>query len=254
MSTERITAILVDDEKDGQEILQQLLDRYFPEVEILGIASGVEEACEMIGRRTPDLVFLDIHMPGKDGFELLRQYVKVPFEVIFVTGFDQYAINAIRFSALDYLSKPVEINLLSDAVKKAQKRISEKKGNRQQIINLLHNLDATPDLQKIAVHHAEKVHLLNVSEIESIEADGRYSKLITGDVREFYTARCVKDFEEYLYENPHFVRISKSCIVNVMYIRSYQKGEPCILEMNSGRSFEISRRRKQEVLALLGSD
>lgn len=244
---------MVDDEKDGQEILQQLLTLYFPEVQILGTASGVEEACGMIDRHTPDLVFLDIQMPGKNGFELLRQYVEVPFEVIFVTGFDQYAINAIRFSALDYLSKPVEINLMSDAIKRAKKRISEKKENRQQIINLLHNLDATPDLQKIAVHHAEKVHLLNVSEIESIEADGRYSKLITGDVREFYTARCVKDFEEYLDENPHFVRISKSCILNVMYIRSYQKGEPCILEMNSGRSFEISRRRKQMVLALLGS-
>ena len=251
MTGERITALVVDDEIDGQEVLQNLLNRYFPGISVLAVASGVDEAFDLIARHNPDLVFLDIQMPGKDGFELLKQYTEVPFGVIFVTGYDQYAINAIRFSALDYITKPIEIPVLFEAIKRAQKAILEKQENRLQIINLLYNLEADPEAQKIAVHHAEKVYMLATSRIECIEADGRYSKLSTTDAREFYTARCMREFEEYLADNPHFVRISKSCIININYLRSYDKGEPCILEMNNGRSFEISRRRKSDVLTLL---
>lgn len=251
MTAEKITAMVVDDEKDGQEVLLNLLNRYFPEIAVPAVASGVDEAFDLVARHRPDLVFLDIQMPGKDGFELLKQYTEVPFGVIFVTGFDRYAIDAIRFSALDYITKPVEIPVLAEAIRRARKAIHEKREQHLQIVNLLYNLEAGPEAKKIAVHHAEKVHVLATSQIECIEADGRYSKLCTTEAREFYTARCMREFEEYLADNPHFVRISKSCMININHLRSYDKGEPCILEMNSGRSFEISRRRKPEVLALL---
>jgi len=251
MKEERLTSILVDDEKDGQELLQNLLNRYFPEIEIQGIASGVDEAYELIGRFGPDLVFLDIQMPGSNGFDLLRRYTDLPFEVIFVTGFDQYAINAIRFSALDYLTKPVDVNELFEAVKRARKSISARKENRSYIVQLLHNLDAAPADKKIAIHNSEKVHILNASEIEYIEADGRYSKICMSNGAVFLTARNLREFEDYLGGSSAFIRVHKSIIINTAQVAAYQKGSLCIVELRSGKSIEVSRRRKQEILDLL---
>lgn len=246
-----ITALLVDDEDDGREVLAGLLTRYFPEVRLLGQASNVEDAYALIQKCHPQLVFLDIQMPMANGFSLLKKFTEVPFEVIFVTGFDQYAINAIKFSALDYLLKPVEVSDLRDAIKKAIKSEAQKKGNALRVVNLLHNLDTQPDERKLAVHSGEKVNLLPVSDVEFIEAEGRYSSLSMADGGIFLTSRHLKEFEDYLGENSLFVRISKSYLVNVSHIRSYQKGEPCILEMRSGKFLEVARRKKQEILEAL---
>lgn len=245
---QKIKAILVDDEINSRIVLRSLLKKYADKIDIVDEAKSVDEAYEAIKQHQPQLVFLDIQMPRGDGFSLLTKYDTVPFEVIFVTSYDKYAINAIKFSALDYLLKPVEINDLEDAILRAVKRINEKKSNRPQIINLLHNLTNAPQEHKITVHLSDNVKLIEAKSILFIEADGSYCHVHTAHEGSYITSKYLKDFEDYLGENSTFIRINKSILLNTKYISKYSKGEPCIIEMANGQSFEVSRRKKQEIL------
>ena len=247
----KISAILVDDESNSREVLGNLLENFFPEIELLGEAESADAAFKLIELKKPRLVFLDIQMPRSSGFTLLKKYIEVPFEVIFVTSFDQYAINAIKFSALDYLLKPVEVSDLKIAITKAKKSIETKNKSNLQIINLLHSLDTDIKDRKIAVHVGEKVKLLSEKNIVYIEADGRYCNIITETEERYTTAKYLKEFEEYLNKESNFVRIHKSCIINSNHIKEYSKGEPCIIEMFTGKTFEVARRKKKEILELL---
>lgn len=245
-----IKALLVDDEKDSREVLSKLLLKYFPEIEVVGMAANVEKAYFEILQKQPNLVFLDIQMPKSDGFSLLKKFADVPFEVIFVTSFNQYAINAIRFSALDYLLKPVEIPDLKVAVGKAIAAIDAKQNSSLQIVNLLHGLE-TESERKIAVHSGDKVKFISTQHVLYIEGDGRYSRIFTAKGETYITAKNLRDFEDYFGSDSAFVRISKSCLLHTKHIESYSKGEPCIIQMVDGRTFEVSRRRKQQVLERL---
>ena len=249
--SDRITALMVDDEKGGREVLRNLIGKFCPEIRIVGEAENVEAAFQQINEKKPQLVFLDIQMPRASGFSLLKQFDPVPFEVIFVTSFDQYAINAIKFSALDYLLKPVEIEDLQQAIKKAVRSIEMKTSSNPQFINLLHNLETDLHDRKIAVHIGENVRLLSEFQIAYIEGDGRYCNISMDNGDSYTTARYLKDFEDYLGQGSSFVRISKSYLLNAKHIRQYSKGEPCIIEMQNGKVFEVSRRKKQEVMEKL---
>jgi two-component system, LytTR family, response regulator len=245
------TAIIVDDEERSRRVLRSLLSSFFSDIEILGEASNVEEAYELISEKKPQLVFLDIQMPRANGFSLLKKYETVPFEVIFVTSYDKYAINAIKFSALDYLMKPVEVKDLKDALDKAGKMIDMKSNRNVQIINLLNAIGPEEKLRKVAIHEGDFVKLVDSDQIVSIEADGSYCHIITGHNERFTLAKYLKDFEDYFGENNNFIRIHKSCLLNLKHIVKYSKGEPCIIEMSNGENFEVSRRKKQEVLERL---
>jgi two-component system LytT family response regulator len=247
----KITAILVDDESNSRVVLRSLLERFSTEIELLGEAANVEDAYKLIIAKKPQLVFLDIQMPRANGFALLQKFEEVPFEVIFVTSYDKYAINAIKFSALDYLLKPVEVVDLKEAIKKAVNSIAHKNNNRTLVINLLRNLESKPQQHKIAVHVAESVKLLDENRIAYIEADGSYCQITLSTNERYTTAKYLKDFEDYFGEESSFVRIHKSCLINTKYIKAYSKGEPCIIEMTDGKNFEVARRKKQEVLEKL---
>ncbi|MCD6065326.1 MAG: two component transcriptional regulator, LytTR family [Bacteroidetes bacterium] len=244
----KITAILIDDEENSREVLRDLLENFFPEVELLGEAGSVEEALKLVNEKKPQLVFLDIQMPRQSGFNLLTRFEEVPFEVIFVTSYDQYAINAIKFSALDYLLKPVEIKDLQAAIDKAKKNITLKTKSTLQIVNLLHTVDTDIKGRKIAVHVGDHVKLLAPSAILYIESDGRYSIITTKENERFTTSKYLKDFEEYLGNDTQLIRIHKSCMINASHIKTYSKGEPCFIEMLNGKVFEIARRKKAEIL------
>lgn len=248
---EKIRTLLVDDEIDSREVLQKLLTDFFPQIEIVGLAASVEEAFNLVSKQAPQLVFLDIQMPRANGFSLLQKYDKVPFEVVFVTSFDKYAINAIKFSALDYLLKPVEIPDLKEAIKKASENILLKSNKSIQIINLLHSLDTDVKDRKIAVHAGEKVKLISENNIVYVEGDQRYCHIHLSNGERYTTAKYLRDFEDYFGEASEFVRISKTYLINVKQIKEYSKGEPCIIEMLNGKTFEVARRKKQEVLEIL---
>jgi len=243
----KIKTILVDDEVNSRELLTYMLRR-FPQIDIVGEAAGVEQALEVIPQTAPQLVFLDIQMPVASGFDLLKRFNPLPFEVVFVTSYDQYAINAIKFNALDYLLKPVDYESLEHAVKKVEYNIGQKIGNEVKIVNLLHNLNsATADL-RLAVHVGDKVRILNTSDIVYIEGEGRYSHMHTPGSERYTTARNIKEFEEFLGEDSSFIRISRSVLLNTAFIASYTKGEQLSIETRNGLTFNVPRRKRTEML------
>jgi two-component system LytT family response regulator len=246
-----ISAFIVDDEENSRIVLSNLLGDFFHGISIVGQADNAEDAYFLIEKLQPQLVFLDIQMPKADGFSLLKKFSTVPFEIIFVTSFDKFAINAIKFSALDYLLKPVEIPDLKDAVNKAIKCIEQKENKNARIINLVNTLDNDFKESRIAVHAGEKVKMLSVQNIIYIEADGRYCNIVM-DTNELYvTAKYLKEFEDYLSDRSTFIRVSQSLMINVKYIKEYNKGEPFIIGMLNGKSFEVPRRKKATILERL---
>lgn len=244
-----IKSIIVDDESKSRVVLRTLINRACPQINLVGEAADADAAFELIQTLKPQLVFLDIQMPRADGFSLLKRFDQVPFEVIFVTSFDQYAISAIKFSALDYLLKPVEVDDLSYAIKKATDRIAAQSGNQTQIINLLHSIDDLPETHHIAIHNNDSVRLIEETTIISIIADGHYCTIRTDSDERFTTAKNLRDFEDYFGDAASFVRIGKSQIINAKKILKYSKGDPFIIELVNGEIFEVARRRKPEVLA-----
>jgi two-component system LytT family response regulator len=250
----KITALLVDDEENSRIVLRNLLTDFCPEIEICGEADTINLAYSMIQKLKPQLLFLDIHMPNASGFSLLKKFDPIPFEIIFVTSYDKYAINAFKFSALDYLLKPAEIPDLQAAVKKVSDIIELKTSRHEQVINLVHSIGTEAEDRKIAVHAGEKVKLLSEKSIVYIEADGRYSDLYLASNEHYTSARCLKDFEDYLGERSSFVRISQSILVNTIYIKEYSKGDLCIISMKTGKTFEVPRRKKAEILGKLRKD
>ncbi|MNK06336.1 Transcriptional regulatory protein YehT [compost metagenome] len=249
----QIKAIIVDDEQDGREVLSHLISVYAPNVVIVGQAEDADTACELIDQLQPHLVFLDIQMVGKNGFSVLETYNKIDFEVIFVTSYEQYSLTAIKFNALDYLLKPLDIDELKASINKATNRIGTKLEYEARIKNLLENLNRKQTPKKIAVHLKDSVHMVNLAEVMYIEADGNYCHIFTQQNQTYMTTRMLKEFEEYLGEQSSFVRINKSILANPDFIVKYSKGEPCILTMENSQTFEVSRRKKQEILDKLNS-
>lgn len=245
-----IRTLLVDDEVNSRIVLRSLLSTYCKDCEVVGEAGNVEEGYEAAIRLNPDLVFLDIQMPREDGFGLLKRFEEVPFQVIFATSFDRYAIDAIRFSALDYLLKPVDPEQLVNAISRARKRIGHDNENQPLIDNVFNNLNDTLP-KKIAVHENDKVKLISEEDIVSIVGSGSYSDITTTDGRKYTLSKYLKELETLFGEQSNFIRISRSAILNASQIKSYTKGDPCSIEMKSGEMHEVSRRKKTEVLTLL---
>ncbi|PBQ33037.1 hypothetical protein CNR22_15045 [Sphingobacteriaceae bacterium] len=250
-SMHKVRTIIVDDEPDCREILHTLLQKYCPDVDVVGLATNTENAFELINLEKPDLVFLDVQMPRADGFSLLKKFPDIPFAVVFVTSHEEYAIAAIRFNALDYLLKPLSIDELEASVNKALCNKMEGLKVQPQIINLLHQLDGDTENARIAIHEGASVKLVPEKDILFIEADGRYCKIYVVSGQTHLTARNLKEFEEYFGESSYFVRINKTYIVNSLHIKEYSKGEPFILTMQNEMTFEVSRRKKPEILEKL---
>src|SRR5437868_3639240 len=205
-----LKAVLIDDEEKARRGLKNLLEKFCPQIVITGEAEDIEEAYELILKIKPDVIFLDIQMPNGNGFNLLRKFNSLPFEVIFVTGYDSYAINAIKFRALDYLLKPVAVEQLKEAAEKAFSKKAAKGGSKVQILNLLNSMEDKGLEKNIAVHHKEKVAMIKVGEIEYITSNDRYSHIHTRSGEKYTITKTLKEFEEYLTDNPVFLHISKT--------------------------------------------
>lgn len=231
--------LLVDDEPHNCELIETLLTLHFQhDVEVIGHAYSVDEAAEVLQNTKVDLVFLDIQMPTKNGFELLSFFQPPSFEVIFITSFEQYALPAIQADAVSYLLKPVDIDELKHAVKKASK------------MRLLRELN-NEYISKIAVHEGDKVVYLYTNEIISFEAQGRYTKIMLSSGKFHIVAKHLKVLETEVGSSNTFIKINRSVLLNVSYVAEYSKSEPFIITLNNGVSFEISRRKRQEILATL---
>ncbi len=244
-----LNTIIIDDERASRQLLINLLNKYCPSVTVVGEANSVESAVVAIREKRPHLIFLDIQMPKGTGFQLLEKFDDIFFNIIFVTSYDKYALDAIKFSALDYLLKPVNVDELKNSVDKATKELN--KDNRLiEYQNLLNNLKQNAD-KKMIIHFNNKAIPIRMSEVAYIVADANYSIIHLKDKQEYYTAKTLKDIQEYVEELPDFIRINKSVIVNTTSITQYQKGESYIIHMQNGKQFEISRRKRAEVLGKL---
>lgn len=248
-----LNAVIVDDEHKNRQVLTHLLQTHCINVNVVGEADNVEEAFLEISDKKPHLVFLDIQMPLGNGFQLLEKFTPIFFDTIFVTSYDQYAITAIKFSALDYLLKPIDVQELKTAVDKATHKI-EKENNFQLLYqNLLNNLKAEVKEKTMAIHNRANVILIQMSKVLYMEADSNYSFIYMQDGSNHHTAKTMKEIEEFTSDMPVFVRINRAVIVNTGYCSHYQKGDPYIVVLNNGKSFEISRRKRPEVLDKLKS-
>ena len=242
-----VKAILVDDEKHGLETLAILLNDYCPGVRVMEKCNSAKKALEAIEAIKPDLVFLDIEMPVMNGFELLEQFEQIPFTVIFTTSYDQYAIKAIRFSALDYLLKPVDPKELVSAVHKASRQKQSPTSEQLQILmDQLQNKEK--QFSKIAIPTLEGFELIPADEVVSCEADDNYTHLFLKNKTKITASRSLKEMEEQLKEFPGFIRVHHSYIVNLNEVVKYVRGEGGYLIMTDNSTVNVSRSRKNALL------
>lgn len=244
-----IRAIVVDDEPYSCQALQALLKKHCPEVLVEAACNSAQEAERAIKELKPQLVFLDIEMPHRNGFELLELFTPPDFQVIFTTSYDQYAIKAIRFSALDYLLKPVDPKELQAAVAKADQRSSELL--KQQLQVLLQNLrDPVAASNKIALPTLEGLQMVAVDSILYCTASSNYTIFAMKDKKKRTISRTLKEIEEML-EDHGFLRIHHSHLVNVNAIEKYIRGEGGTVVMIDGAELDVSRSRKEALLKTL---
>lgn len=250
-----IKAVIIDDENKSRRILSKMISKYCPSVEIVGKASSSEEALKVFNETQPNLLLLDVEMPYGSGFELLKKLPKAKFEVIFITGFDQYAIQAIKFHALDYLLKPIDITELVSAITKAEEAIVNKIDN-QRIHRLLQNLDnKEQSTHQIAIPTLEGREFIPVEKIISCAADGIYTHFNLKNNEKLLSSQNLGEYEKLLPGSkdltPHrFFRVHHSHLINLFYIKKINKRDNFVI-MRDSSEIPIAQRRKSEFLSLI---
>lgn len=239
-----IRTLIIDDNQNNREHLSGLINTHFPNIELIGEADGVDTGISAIEKLKPELVFLDIQMTDGDAFDLLEKIEKIFFKIIFVTAHEQYAIKAIKFSAMDYLLKPVVYDELSIAIQKAENQILN--DLKLQLTTLQINLKSAQN-KTIVLKTTEKIYLIEIVEITRCESDGNYTLFFTREGKKYMVATPLKEYEDVLIEHGFF-RIHKSHIVNTSFINSLDKDGFVILKDNT--SIPLSRRRKSDLIEL----
>jgi len=240
-------AILVDDEAHCLDSLNMLLTELCPDVQVMAQCGSAKKGLEAIYEFKPDLVFLDIEMPHMDGFGLLEQFTNIPFAVIFTTSYNQYAIKAIRFSALDYLLKPINPRELVAAVKKVlEERHLPLAEQFQILLKKVHGTDS--GFTKIAVPTIEGFELVPAEQVIYCEANNNYTHFILKNKVKLIACRVLKEIELQVQDFPFFIRVHNSYVVNLNEVVKYIRGEGGQLIMSDGSSVTVSRSRKEILL------
>lgn len=244
-----IKAILIDDEGHCIDTLSILLKEHCRNVTVVAQCRSAAEGLQAIESNKPDLVFLDIEMPGMNGFEMLEQIDEISFAIIFTTSYDQYAIKAIHFSALEYLLKPIGSAELISAVKKVQEQrhlpIAEQ---FQMLLKKIQGKDY--HFNKVAVPTAEGFTLVPAEDVVRCEADDNYTHLFLRNKNKIIACRTLKEIEEQLHDFSFFVRVHHSYVVNLNEVIKYIRGEGGYLVMSDGSTVNVSRSRKEALLKL----
>jgi two-component system LytT family response regulator len=244
-----IKAVVVDDEDKSRDTLLALLDKYCPQVRVVATAVNVAEGINAISNHQPDLVFLDVEMPDGTGFDLLEQLSPVAFEIIFTTAFNQYAIRAIRSSALDFLLKPVVSEDLITAVSRFELKKQSHNSNDQIKVLLSNIKELKGALHKIAIPASDGLVLLDINDIVRLEADGSYTRFITMHGNHLIS-RTMKEYDDMLSGN-NFLRVHHGHLINIHHVKKYVRGEGGYLVMVDGTSVPVSVRKKAEVVEKL---
>ena len=245
-----INAVIIDDEADGRDALRITLEKFFPDINIVAVCDTPEAGLETLTRTNPDLVFLDIQMPRMSGFDLLRQLSPFAFEVIFVTAHDQYAIKAIRFSALDYLLKPIDVDDLRPAIERAGERLRGKNASHQYLSVLQNAQHKAGKIERLAVHTLNGIDFFNTSDIIYCKAEGSYTILCLKGKQTQVVSRNLKEFEDLLADSD-FCRVHHSYLINLHHVQKYIKGEGGYVIVTDNHHVDVSRRKKEEFIKLI---
>ena len=242
-----MNAVLIDDEQNNLDNLSQLLATYCPEVNVLAKARNAAEGKSIILQYQPDLVFLDIQMPGKNGFDLLQSLPECEFEIIFVTAHDQYGIQAVKFSAVDYLLKPIHVDELREAVSKASSKSRLKKKNLQ-LENLLHLLQQQQHKEehRIALTTLKETRFIYTRHIIHCQSDNNYSYFFLAGGEKVLVSKPIFEFEN-LLKDYGFLRCHQSHLVNKRYVKSWMKEDGGWLLLEDGTQVPVSRNKKEFV-------
>ena len=244
-----ITATIVDDEPYSCEALATLLERYCPDVKVLDICYSALSALASIKEQKPQILFLDVEMPHINGFELLEKLPDIDFELIFTTSYDQYAIKAIRFSALDYLLKPIDKEELQKAVQKGINSMNHPLPQQIEVLLQKLNHPKVP-VSKIAIPTMEGLQMILIESVITCASDRNYSILFLKNKQKIIASRTLKEIEEML-EDYSFARVHHSYLVNLNEVEKYMKGEGGYLLMSDGTTVDVSRSRKEILLKKL---
>ncbi|MFY7963691.1 MAG: LytR/AlgR family response regulator transcription factor [Chitinophagaceae bacterium] len=241
-----LTTIIVDDENKGRQTLQKILFLLQAQVNIIGEASSVAEAVQSINQLKPELVFLDINLGDGTGFDVLEQIQYKNFQLIFITAHEEFALKAFRYSAIDYITKPIDPDVLESALQKVYKQ------NKQ--TNLEQKLEALflnkQKINKLALPSTTGLELVKVSEIVRCESSNNYTTFYLNNQRKILVSKTLKEYEELLMEEGFF-RIHQSHLINLEYATGYNKLDGGFVQMADGSQIEISRRKKDAFLDLL---
>jgi len=238
----KLTAILVDDEESARDVLANLLLRFCPEVELLAKCENIPQAVDEIKHHKPDFVFLDIEMPKYAGFEIVKFFDQVDFDIIFVTAYDRYAVRAFEVAAVDYLLKPIDIARLKDAVSRVKKRADGKNHTNQ--LNVLTQTLESKSVKNIMVTDKGEQFVVPVESIVAIEAQESYCQIYTTS-RKYLVSKNLKHFETVLEENKLFFRTHKSWLINRSFLLHYSKSNFTITLANNV-SAKLSKYKKEE--------
>ncbi len=241
--TKRLRTIIIDDEPNAVDFISSIVQEYCKELEVVGKAHNVSEGIERINEKKPDLVFLDVEMPNGTGFDLLAHYPEKEFDVVFITAFNHYAIKAIKFSAVDYVLKPINITEFIEAVQKVIRKRSENSMHGNDSLKVLMENLRSAQPSRLAIPTAEGMEYLNPKEIIRIEADRSYSWFFLLGNRKILVSKNLKEFQDLLGDR-FFFRSHNSVLVNLKYVKKFVRKDGGYIEMTDGAQVPISRNRK----------
>lgn len=245
-----IKAVIVDDEKRARETIASILKLYCENVNVIAEADSVTSAYKVLNQNQPQLVFLDIDLPDGSGFDLLKKYDVPPFNVIFITAYQEHAVKAFKFSAIDYILKPVNPDELVEAVKKTE-ALLDKSSLSSRLETFLNNFNNPGDKNKrIVLKTADQIYLVNVKDILRCEADGNYTHFYTIDGKKILVSTTIKEYEEML-ASYNFFRTHQSHLVNMDFIERFDKKEGGYVIMKDNSSIPVAVRKKDALLTLL---
>lgn len=243
-----IKALIIDDEKKAVNVVHMLLQKHVPEITQIYTSLGSQAGLQAIQALQPDLIFMDIEMPLMTGFDVLEKFPEHTFEVIFITAYDHYAIKAIRYSALDYLLKPINHTELKSAVHRFIEKRKSKVDNKDRYNNLLHNLKTEQNAYRLAVATTEGTYFYDTPEIIRCEAHDNYTHIFFLHKKPIITSRTLKEYDELLTEQG-FCRVHRTHLVNKKYIQSISNDHT--IQMKDGSEVEVSRRKWEDIKNLL---
>ena len=245
-----IRTIIIDDEQHCIDSLAFDLQKNCRDIELLETCTNPKEGLLAIKKQKPDLVFLDVQMPWMNGFEMLELLDQINFAIIFTTAFDQFAAKAFRISAIDYLLKPIDINDLKEAVKKASEKIQQKSGT-DNIANFLQNIKKPEVKQRIAVPGREGYEFIEAGKIIYAQAEGSYTHVFLNDKRKLIVSKTLSDIEE-LLPAEHFQRIHHSTLVNLSHVTHLFKTDGGFVVLDNGEKLAVSKSKKESLMERLG--